>query len=335
MRAETAAGQKACPTDGDFDRVRTTMDSRRRQLVAIDRLCERIGWADLDPRALRRLIASARAEDLSGAGLQRRPARRGDVTTRAVVGRESGRAVLRARKDSVVCGLPLMPLILAAYRGNVRFKPRVRDGAAVKAGAVLGEVSGPARTIITSERVLLNFLQRLSGIATHTAQHVRALGRTRTRLLDTRKTTPGWRALEKYAVACGGGFNHRLGLFDRVLIKDNHLAATGATRGERLANAVHRARRRVPGHIIEVEADDLGQLSAIITAGADIVLLDNFSPAQLRRAVALCRGKIWTEASGGISRAQLPALARLGLNFISIGGLIHQSTWVDIGLDWC
>lgn len=311
------------------------MNSKTRQLVPIDRLCECIEWKDIDLHKVQRLIANARAEDLGGAGLRQRPNHRGDVTTRAVVGRELGRAVLRAREEVVVCGLRLMPLILAAYSGKVRCRGRVRDGAAVKAGAVLGEISGPARAIITAERVLLNFLQRLSGIATHTAKHVRALGRTRTRLLDTRKTTPGWRVLEKYAVACGGGFNHRLGLFDRVLIKDNHLAATRATRGERLADAVRGARRRAPRQLIQVEVDSLDQLPAVIAAGADIVLLDNFPRARLRRALALCQGKIRTEASGGIGIRQLPALAGLGLDFISIGGLIHQSTWVDIGLDWC
>jgi len=311
------------------------MDSRIRKLVPIDRLCERIAWKDLDPRVLQRLLASARAEDLNGAGLIRRPSRRGDVTTETVVGREKGRAVLRAREEMVVCGLPLMPQILASYSRDARFSACGRDGALVNPGTVLADVSGSARAIITAERVLLNFLQRLSGIATHTAKHVRALGRTRTRLLDTRKTTPGWRALEKYAVACGGGYNHRLGLFDRILIKDNHLAATGATRSERLADAVQRAQRRAPQHVIEVEVDELAQLPAVITAGADIVLLDNFTPSRLRRALTLTKGKIRTEASGGIRLGQLPAYSQLGLDFVSVGGLIHHSTWMDIGLDWC
>jgi nicotinate-nucleotide pyrophosphorylase (carboxylating) len=308
---------------------------RRHKLIPIAKLCQRLAWENLDPAHLRALVRAARAEDLRGAGLRRVPARhRGDVTTRAVVRRERGRAELRARREIVVCGLPLAKLVLDVYGGGVRFTPLARDGDALAPGDVLARVEGPTRRLLEAERVLLNFLQRLSGIATHTAAHVRALGRTNTRLLDTRKTTPGWRMLEKYAVACSGAWNHRLGLFDRVLIKDNHLAASGATRGDRLAAAVRLARRRAPDLAIEVEVDELAQLPPVLDAGADVVLLDNFTPAQLRRAVALVAGRARTEASGGVTLRSLPALAHLGLDFISSGGLVHQSTWVDIGLDW-
>jgi nicotinate-nucleotide pyrophosphorylase (carboxylating) len=303
--------------------------------MPVEQLCQRLAWPDLDPAALRRLVRAARAEDLAGAGLRRRPRRGGDVTTRVVVHADArGRAELRARQPMVVCGLALAPLILEVYGGGVRFTPRARDGQRVADGAVLARLDGPAHRLLAAERVLLNFLQYLSGIATHTATFVRALGRSRTRLLDTRKTTPGFRALEKYAVACGGAWNHRLGLFDRVLIKDNHLAAAAATRGERLAAAVRQARRRAPGFVIEVEVDRLDQLPPVLDADADIVLLDNFTEPQLRRAVALSRGRARTEASGGVTLHSLPRLARLGLDFISSGALVHQSTWVDIGLDW-
>jgi nicotinate-nucleotide pyrophosphorylase (carboxylating) len=230
--------------------------------------------------------------------------------------------------------MQLLPLVLDVYGGGMRVTPHVADGDTVRAGTVLARLAGPASRLLEAERVLLNFLQHLSGIATHTATYVRTLGRSRTRLLDTRKTTPGYRLLEKYAVACGGAWNHRLGLFDRVLIKDNHLAAAGATRGERLAAAVRRARARSPELVIEVEVDRLDQLPPVIAAGADIVLLDNFTVPRLRRAVALCRGRASTEASGGITLRTLPRRARLGLDFISSGALVHQSTWVDIGLDW-
>lgn len=297
-------------------------------------LFQRIAWRDLDPSALRRLVRTARAEDLSGAGLRRRPRLTGDVTTRAVVARGRGRAELRARQPLVACGLALAPLVLDVYGGRIRFAARARDGDNVMPGTVLGLLEGPAPSLLQAERVLLNFLQRLSGISTHTAACVRALGRSSTRLLDTRKTTPGWRLLEKYAVACGGAWNHRLGLFDRVLIKDNHLAAAGATRGERLAAAVKQARRRAGGLVVEVEVDRLDQIPPVLEAGADIVLLDNFVMPQLRRAVALCRGRARTEASGGVTLRTLPRLGQLGLDFISSGALIHQSTWVDIGLDW-
>lgn len=298
-------------------------------------LCQRIAWNDLDPDAMRRLIRLARAEDVQGAGLRRPPRRTGDVTTRALVDRTArGRAEIRARTAMVVCGLRLLPLILEVYGGALRATPNVHDGDEVRAGVVLARLSGSAARLLEAERVLLNFLQHLSGIATHTASYVRALGRSRTRLLDTRKTTPGFRLLEKYAVACGGAWNHRLGLFDLVLIKDNHLAAAGATRGERLAAAVRQARAHTPDLVIEVEVDRLDQIPPVLEAGADMVLLDNFAVPQLRRAIALCRGRARTEASGGVTLRALPGLARLGLDFISSGALVHQSTWVDIGLDW-
>jgi len=305
--------------------------------IPLAALCQRLAWTDLDPEALRTLILLARAEDLGGWGLRtrRRPRRAGDVTTAAVVDRGRGRAELRARRPMVVCGLPLARLVLREYGGGrARLVPAVDDGAHVAAGALLGTIEGPSSDLLQAERVLLNFLQRLSGIATHTAAHVRALGRSRTRLLDTRKTTPGQRMLEKYAVGCGGAWNHRLGLFDRVMIKDNHLAATGATRGDRLATAVATARARAPGLAIEVEVDALDQLPPVLEAGADIVLLDNFTLPQLRRAVALVDGRAHTEASGGITLGTLPRLGGLGLDFISSGALVHQSTWIDIGLDW-
>ncbi len=308
-----------------------------KRLLPAEQLCQRLAWPELDPAALRRLVQLARAEDLTGAGLRRRPRVRGDVTTRAVVTRArgaAGQAELRARRPLVVCGLNLAAIILEVYGGGMRFTPCVADGEAVAAGAVLARLEGPAPRLLAAERVLLNFLQHLSGIATHTARFVRALGSSQTRLLDTRKTTPGFRFLEKYAVACGGAWNHRLGLFDRVLIKDNHLAAAGATRGERLAAAVRQARDRAPGFVIEVEVDELAQLPPVLDAGADIVLLDNFPVSELKRAVNLCQGRARTEASGGVTLKTLPKLAQLGLDFISSGALVHQSTWVDIGLDW-
>lgn len=301
-----------------------------------DALCQRLAWSELDPDALRTLILLARAEDIGGWGVRgrRHPRRAGDVTTQAVVGRARGRAELCARREMVVCGLPLAALVLKEYSARLKLDPAVSDGARVPAGARLGTISGPAAALLEAERVLLNFLQRLSGIATHTATYARALGRSPTRLLDTRKTTPGYRMLEKYAVGCGGAWNHRLGLFDRVMIKDNHLAARNATRGARLASAVMTARDHACDLAVEVEVDELSQIPSVLEAGADIILLDNFSPAQLRQAVALIDERAYTEASGGITLRALPGLGRLGLDFISSGALVHQSTWVDIGLDW-
>jgi nicotinate-nucleotide pyrophosphorylase (carboxylating) len=300
----------------------------------VSHLTRRLRWADLDPTYLRRLVALARSEDLAGAGLRRAPRRKGDVTTlgQRLTGR--GTADLVAREELVVCGLGLIPLVLAAYGRGCRVKPCVRDGARVPPGTVVATISGPSRVLLPAERPLLNFLQRLSGIATTTRRYVDALGTSKTRLLDTRKTTPGWRMLEKYAVACGGSCNHRLGLFDRVMLKDNHLAAAGATAGERLAAAVRRARAAAPDLPIEVEVDALTQIPPVLEAGADIILLDNFAAPQLRQAVALIGRRAFTEASGGVNLRTIPQLAELGLDFISTGALVHHSVWIDVGLDW-
>jgi nicotinate-nucleotide pyrophosphorylase (carboxylating) len=311
-----------------------------------ERLLQRLTWDDLDLTHVRRLVEMARDEDLAGLGLRQRPARTGDASTASVAGGpRSGEADLVARQDLVVCCLPMVPLVLSAYGGRATFQPQAKDGAQLKAGAVLGTLAGDPRTLLSAERIVLNFLQRLSGVATQTARYVTALGSGRTRLLDTRKTTPGYRMLEKYAVACGGGWNHRLGLFDRVMLKDNHLALLGAGQpvgghslagapGRRLAEAVRRARLSAPELPVEVEVDALDQIAAVLAAGADVILLDNFTPAQLKKAVTLIAGRAFTEASGGITLKSLPRLAPLGLDFVSTGALVHQSIWVDIGLDW-
>ena len=297
--------------------------------------CEQISWSDLDPSALRTLISLARREDLTGSGFRRRAAHRGDVTTRSLIAPSvAGRARLIARQPMVLCGLPLIPAILDAYGHREGFHPVHQDADTVGAGETIGSFELPAARLLTAERVILNFLQRLSGIATHTARFVEILAGSATRILDTRKTTPGYRALEKYAVACGGGWNHRLGLYDRVMIKDNHLAARDSGSGQALHDAVLEARRRNPRLLVEVEVDALEQLAAVIEAGPDIILLDNFKPARIRQAVRLIAGRAAVEASGGITLENLPGFARLGLDFISCGALVHQSQWVDIGLDW-
>lgn len=313
-----------------------------------DLLLQRLIWADLDPGHLRQLITMARDEDLAGLGLVTRPSRTGDRSTGALgVTPRSARAQLVAREPLHICGLPLLGPILRAYGEDARVQLHRKDGAAAARGDVLATLHGDPRTLLAAERVALNFVQRLSGIATQTARYVAALGPGRTRLLDTRKTTPGWRMLEKYAVACGGGWNHRLGLFDRVMLKDNHLAllgfaATEKTPGRKapvenpsaLADAVRRARLAAPDLPVEVEVDLLEQIPPVLDAGADVILLDNFKPAALRRALALIGGRALTEASGGITLKSLPKLAGLGLDFVSTGALVHQSSWVDIGLDW-
>jgi len=295
----------------------------------------RLTWAELDPAYLRQLITLAREEDLAGAGLARRVTP-GDVTTAALVGDAPARADFAAREHLIVCGLPLLPLIFETFGPgcSVQPAPGIHDGLAVAAGTVLATVTGPAATLLTAERTALNFFQKLSGVATHTARHVAALGASPTKLLDIRKTTPGFRMLEKYAVATGGGWNHRLGLFDRVVIKDNHLAAAHATAGERLAAAVRSARARHPELLVECEVDHLAQIPPVLEAGAHVILLDNFSLADLAAAVALIAHRAATEASGGVTLETIPALASLGLDYISCGALIHHAPWADLGLDW-
>jgi len=300
-----------------------------------ERVTRRLLWTDLDPEAVRLLIDLARREDLEGRGLAAAPPFTGDVTSQAIQsGASSGSARLMAREDLVVCGLPLVQMVLDAYGSEARFTPACPDGTHCLKRVLLGELSGPARQLLEAERVLLNFLQKLSGVASLTRTYVEAMGDTTTRLLDTRKTTPGYRVLEKYAVACGGGFNHRIGLFDRVMLKDNHLAADQACAGEALAGLVRLAREKWPSLVIELEVDRLDQIPPALGAGVDVLLLDNFTPQDLVAAVGLVGGKAATEASGGITLETLPRLASIGLDFISTGATIHQSTWKDIGLDW-
>ncbi len=297
-------------------------------------LHRRLSWAEIDTAHVRHLIALARDEDLAGLGLAARPAVAGDATSALVPAGARGRAALMARKDCVVAGLPLLPLILDAYGPGCSFAPAVQDGDKVAAGAPIGVIEGPAGTLLQAERVALNFLQKLSGIATDTARLVRALGDSRTKLLDTRKTTPGWRTLEKYAVACGGGTNHRIGLFDRIMLKDNHLAAGNADAGERLAELVRRARAARPDLLVECEVDRLAQIQPVLDAGVDIILLDNFTYDDMRAAISLIGERAWTEVSGGVTETTLPEIGRIGPDFVSTGAVTHKTVWIDIGLDW-
>lgn len=294
----------------------------------------RLAWQDLDRDYLRQLVGLAKIEDLAGAGLADRPQRLGDVTTALMPEGATGHAQLTAREPLILCGLGLVSAVLDSYGSDGHFDAKTRDGDSLQKGDVIGILSGSSSALLQAERVLLNFLQHLSGIATETRRYVDALGESTTALLDTRKTLPGYRVLQKYAFACGGGYNHRIGLFDRVMLKDNHLAVAGATGGNRLTETVALAVNSCKDLAIEVEVDTLEQIPPVIEAGADIILLDNFSIGELRRAIDLIDGRACSEASGGIQIDTLPALGELGLDFISTGAPIHQSTWKDIGLDW-
>lgn len=294
----------------------------------------RLAWKAIDPDYLRQLIGLAKIEDLAGAGLAERPERLGDVTSALMSESSVGQANLTAREPMVVCGLHLVPLILQAYSSECEFQTELKDGTLVESATILGTLKGQATALLQAERILLNFLQHLSGVATETYSYAEVLVDSPTALLDTRKTMPGYRVLQKYAFACGGGYNHRMGLFDRVMLKDNHLAVAGATGGNRLTETVTLARKTCEDLAIEVEVDHMEQISPVLEAGADIILLDNFSPEELKEAVHLIDGRAYTEASGGITHNTLPKLGQLGLDFISTGAPIHQSRWKDIGLDW-
>jgi nicotinate-nucleotide pyrophosphorylase (carboxylating) len=280
---------------------------------------------ELSAAEIRQAVQAALAEDIGS----------GDATTLATVPETAtARAVLRAREPLVVAGLDFAEAAFRELSAAVKIERLAKDGQRVNGGDILLKISGPARAILSAERVALNFVQRLSGIATLTAQFVDAIKGTPVQILDTRKTTPGWRRFEKYAVTCGGGRNHRLGLFDMVLIKDNHLAALRDAPPNAIVAAVRRAHEKYPQLKIEVEADTLEQAGQAAAAGADIILLDNMNPAQLRLAVQKVKGRAKTEASGGVNLAGIQAIAKTGVDFISIGVLTHSARAVDIGLDF-
>ena len=273
-----------------------------------------------DRATLDDLIRRALAEDVGG----------GDVTTAATIRPElRGRGVLLAKAPMVVAGLDVARAVFAQVAGadDVVFTALVADGDRVVAGDVLARVEGPAASLLTAERTALNLLQRLSGIATATRAYVDAAA-GRITVLDTRKTTPMLRALEKYAVRAGGGTNHRFGLFDLILIKDNHVRLAGG-----IGPAIAKARAASPGLRVEVEAQTVAEAAEAADAGADIVLLDNLSTTEIRQAVAIVAGRAKTEVSGGVTLERIPELAATGADFVSVGGLTHSVHAADISLD--
>lgn len=260
----------------------------------------------------------------------------GDATSRALVpARARARAVIVAREGGVLSGLEVARAVFRLVSPALRTTAGARDGDALRAGDVVLRLDGPARAILTGERTALNFLQRLSGIATLTRAYVEAVRPLPVRVLDTRKTTPGLRALEKAAVAHGGGTNHRFGLYDRVLIKDNHLAFwRAADRGARLADAVRTARRRAPGLDVEIEVESEADLLDALEGRPDWILLDNMTPARLRRCVRLAAGRAKLEASGGITLRTARRVAATGVDALSVGALTHSARALDFALDW-
>ena len=280
---------------------------------------------ELTVAEIRRAVRAALAEDLG----------RGDATTLATVpANAQSIARMNAREPLTIAGLQFAELAFRELSPKNKIQKLAHDGQKVAAGKTLLIISGSSRAILSAERVALNFVQRLSGVATATAQFAELVKGTKAKILDTRKTTPGWRRFEKYAVKCGGGKNHRIGLFDMVLIKDNHLVALRNEKPNAIAAAVTRARKKFPKLKMEVEADTLEQVSQAADAGADIILLDNMTPAQLRAAVKIVRGRAKTEASGGVTLGTVRAIAQTGVDFISVGGITHSARAVDIGLDF-
>ncbi len=279
----------------------------------------------LTAQEVRAAVKAALAEDIGS----------GDATTIATVSPAlKASAVMRAREPLVVAGTAFAGTAFRQLSPKVKIETILRDGRRAKAGDALLKISGPAGPILTAERVALNFIQRLSGVATLTSKFVEAVRGTRAQILETRKTTPGWRRFEKYAVACGGGTNHRIGLFDMVLIKDNHLAALRNEKPNAIAAAIFRARKKFPKLKVEVEADTLEQVRQALDAGAEMILLDNMNLKQLRAAVKMAKGHAKTEASGGVNLKTVRAIAQTGVDFISVGALTHSARAVDIGLDF-
>jgi nicotinate-nucleotide pyrophosphorylase (carboxylating) len=286
-------------------------------------------FTPVETAACRRLVEWALEEDLGPMG---------DVTSQAVIPSQlEGRAVFVARAAGVLAGLPAVELVLAAVDERLRFQPLLEDGALLQPGQQCALVTGPMRSILTSERVALNFLQHLSGVATLTQRYVEAVAGLPVRILDTRKTLPGWRLLEKYAVRCGGGCNHRLGLYDAVLIKDNHLAALGQD-----LRAVHEAVQSARAHTasgvpVEIEVDNLDQLDEALRCGPDMVLLDNMPPPLLSEAVPRRNAvapSVQLEASGGVTLQTIRAIAESGVDCISVGALTHSAPALDLALDY-
>lgn len=276
----------------------------------------------LSRQAVRRAVADALAEDLGLAG---------DITTAATVEADAmAEAVIASRQEGVISGLDLAAAAFLALDDGVCFEVLAGDGTRVQKGDAVAGIRGNARSMLSAERVALNYLGRLSGIASLTRLYVDAISGTKAAIVDTRKTTPGLRAFEKYAVRCGGGQNHRTGLFDAILIKDNHIVAAGG-----IEAAIERA-RAYAGHMvkIEVEVDTLEQLKRVLKYKVDAVLLDNMAPAILREAVQLAGGRVLTEASGGVNLMTVRDIAETGVDLISVGALTHSAPVMDLGLDF-
>lgn len=266
-----------------------------------------------------RLIDLALTEDIAN----------GDITSEYLIpAASSATAQLTAKEEMVIAGLDMVTRVFHRLDPEIEIRFMVKEGEVIPKGTVIASLSGKTKTLLTGERTALNFLQRLSGIATHTRNYVRLMEGTTTKLVDTRKTTPGWRQLEKYAVRMGGAYNHRMGLYDGILIKDNHIDASGG-----ILPAVQKAReQRSPFIKIEVETRNMAEVKEALESNADIIMLDNMTPSDIQKAIALIDKKALVEISGGVTKENLRELASLGADFISSGALTHAARSVDISM---
>tara|TARA_B100000242_G_C42985254_1_gene457303 strand:+ start:109 stop:1035 length:927 start_codon:yes stop_codon:yes gene_type:complete len=293
-----------------------------------------INWEEIDNKATQNLLKICLTEDL---GEQRdENLLASDATTKICQITANGKASIVSREALVLCGIGFVPQILEVFNSSqLKFNFSKKDGDLVERGETIGVLEGCVDKILLIERTILNLLQKLSGVATCTNDFCKKINPYGVGLLDTRKTTPGMRLFEKYATGCGGGFNHRMGLHDQIMIKDNHLAAASAKDGVHLRNFLTNIiNRNKEKKIIQVEVDNLKQLDISLEVGVDAILLDNFSPSEIAKAVKICKNHVVLEASGGINFANLEDYAKAGPHFISTGAPIHSSRWVDIALDW-
>ncbi len=288
---------------------------------ALPALLDELREAGLDPDAVLEAVDAALAEDLPGEAV--------DVTSVATIPAEArGEGVFAAREPGVVAGLGVAALVFLRVDAGVEIADRVHDGARVATGDVVMRVTGPTRSLLTAERTALNFASHLSGVATATSHWVQALVGTRSRVLDTRKTLPRHRALQKYAVRCGGGTNHRFSLSDLAMVKDNHVVAAGG-----VVPAYQAVRAAYPDLPVEVEVTDLAQLAELLEVGCDRILLDNMDAPTMAEAVRLTAGRATLEASGGLTLERAREVAETGVDFISVGALTHSVKVFDLGLD--
>lgn len=299
---------------------------------ALEKFRTRISWEDIDQESLMSYLQICLIEEMgssAGNNLDK------DITTKVCGISNQGIAHIVARENLIVCGIPLIELIFKVFSTKaITINSNFKDGDEIEKGTSIASIKGNQKDILLIERTTLNFIQKLSGIATESKLYSNIVDKHGVGLLDTRKTTPGLRILEKYATSCGGSFNHRMGLFDRILIKDNHLAAKNIKDAIAFTNMLANIKENQQKIILEVEIDSIDLLIPAINGGVDAVLLDNFSPQKVKEAVNINQERVVLEASGGIKKNLLESYAVAKPHFISTGAPIHASRWVDIGLDW-